>query len=192
MDDDFYRDFTSRIGAALEAEDRLILGSGRLWNEVRKGGILRLNDERYYQSILSRAMLSRWSAAVEYHSRYDLVLFDADDPETLYAVFELKRWMGSSGERELPGIGADIRKLQKATCPKSALVVFSSNKRGDMKTNIEWLENEWKSREDLVDIPRRYTYCFDTISPWVEPAEFWVGVWPIKCVQIPSGDPTPD
>jgi hypothetical protein len=112
MDKDFYKDFMFRIGAALEAEDRLILGSGTVRNEAKKGGILRLNNERYYQSILWRAMLSRWSAAVEYRSRYDLVLFNADDPETLYALFELKRWMGEKGEQELPGIAADIRKLR--------------------------------------------------------------------------------
>jgi hypothetical protein len=96
MDEEFYSDFISRVGAALEAEDRLILGSSILRHDVKKGGILRLNHERYYQSISWRAMLSRWNAAIEYHSRYDLVLFDADKPETLYAVFELKRGMGAS------------------------------------------------------------------------------------------------
>lgn len=61
-----------------------------------------------------------------------------------------------------------------------------------MTTNIKWLEKAWKDRKDLVDIPPRYTYRFDTISPWIEPAEFWVGVWPIKGVQKPSRDPAPD
>ena len=183
MDDDFFVDFTSRAGTALEAEDRLILGSGMLRNE--KGGILRLNNERYYQFILWRAMLSRWRCVTEYKDRRDLVLFEQDRPDEVHAEFELKRWMSGGGERELPGFILDIRRLKNTTVPRAAFVVFSANPRGGMLENIEkHLEKGLKKQDNSIDLPQRHTYCFPTIDTQGKEVEFWLGVWPVANARI--------
>ena len=61
----------------------------------------------------------------------------------------LRSWMGATGEKELPSFTDDIRKLRTAPCPISAFVIFSSNKKGDMSGNLQWLEDEWIKRGDF-------------------------------------------
>ncbi len=65
-------------GAALEAEDRFFLGAisaNQTAYPGGKGGILRINNERYYQFIIARALASSFpfAAAIEVDS-HDLVL----------------------------------------------------------------------------------------------------------------------
>jgi hypothetical protein len=174
MANDFLKDFTIRAGAALEAEDRLIIGSGHIRGEV--GGILRLNNERYYQFILWKAVLSSWNAKVEEQS-HDLVIFDPSNSDKALAIFEMKKWMSPNGLPELSGILHDIKRLNACDAPNAALIIFSANNRGEMDKQLEWFEEHVFAG---IPKPQRETYCFPTVSPHTPAAEFWIAVWPIK------------
>ena len=59
-------------GTALEAEDRFLrkaITENTLAYPEGKGGILRINNERYYQFIITRALISfyQFPVAVEYN-----------------------------------------------------------------------------------------------------------------------------
>lgn len=189
MDSTFYAKFTDRIGRALEVEDRLILGAASVRNDKHKGGCLRFQNEHYYHSILLRGALSHWDADIEKDGRYDLVLYDPEEPGKLYAAFELKTWMSTHGRTELPGIGDDIVKLRQAPCDRTALILVAGNPRSETEKSIAWLEGEWLRRKDFAICPRRQTYRFDTIDPWGQLAECWIGVWPIKSPETPESVP---
>jgi len=167
------RDFVIRAGTALEAEDRLIIGAGRVRGET--GGILRLDNERYYQFIVWRSILPRWGAAVEQNA-HDLVIFDDHNRNKYYAIFEIKRWMSGSGRKEILGMKKDIKKLQQCDASNAFLVIFSANERNDRITQIDWLEN--KLFQEMR--PEREEYCFNTINEDAKEVEFWVGAWQIK------------
>ncbi|WP_428484094.1 hypothetical protein [Rhodopila sp.] len=154
MATNFLKDFIIRAGAALEAEDRLIMGSGHVRGE--SGGILRLNNERVYQFILWRAVLSSWNAKVEERT-HDLVIFDPTDPSKHLAIFEMKKWMAARGLPELPGILTDIKRLNASDAPNTALIIFSANDRGDMDKQLTWLEERIFAG---IPKPPNATYCF--------------------------------
>ena len=50
-------------GSALEAEDRYVLGCSTATG--KKGGLLRIPNERYYQFVVCRGLLSRWDTIPE-------------------------------------------------------------------------------------------------------------------------------
>jgi len=176
MASDFLNKLTIRAGAALEAEDRLIMGSGHVRGEV--GGLLRLPNERYYQFILWRAVLSSWAAKVE-EERHDLVIFDPEETAKYLVIVEMKKWMSEDGEREIPWIVEDIRRLSSCESPNSALIIFSENPKGDMETNLAWLEERIFPN---APPPKHETYCFPTFSPYNprDAWEFWIAAWPIR------------
>jgi hypothetical protein len=106
MLDNVLKEFISLSGAAIEEEDRIILG--RSYVRGVPCGILRLNNERYYQFICWKACMARWDADVEAHGQHDLVLSVPSETGKLLAVFEMKRWMSPGGETEIPGIRGDL------------------------------------------------------------------------------------
>ena len=176
MANDFLKSLTIRAGAALEAEDRLIMGSGHIRGEA--GGILRLSNERYYQFLLWKAVLASWNAKVEEHS-YDLVIFDPSESTKHLAIFEMKRWMGAKGNepRDVNVINEDIERLQKCEAPNSALIIFSANPRGMRDENLAFFESLFFGG---VAQPQRESYCFPTMNVSADEVEFWVAFWPIK------------
>ena len=154
----------------------MIIGSGHIRGEV--GGILRLNNERYYQFSLWRAVLSGWNARVEEQS-HDLVIVDPSDSSKHLAIFEMKRWMGARGDepKVVKDITRDIERLQKSKAHNSVLVIFSANPRGKMDENLAFFEKLFFSG---VSQPQRETYCFPTVDARADKVEFWVAFWPIK------------
>jgi hypothetical protein len=79
---------------------------------------------------------------------------------------------GTERFQELPSFSRDIQRLKDVPFLRSAFVVFSSNKQSEMAGHIDWLEEQWIKRQDFTTIPKRYTYAFNTISPWIDSAEF--------------------
>lgn len=160
-----------RAGTGLEAEDRLLIGAGRVRGE--NGGLLRLVNERYYQFIVWRSVLSTWRATVE-ESRHDLHLADANG---LAAIVEMKGWWSPNGEKELPGIGRDLAKLDSCATPVALLMVFSANPRGTVDEQKRCFEQEvFKGRI----VPRSEIYSFPTFGQEGNEVDFWVAAWEIK------------
>ena len=101
MHDDLVR-LINIAGAALETEDRFCLGAiaaNQIAYPDEKGGILRINNERYYQFIVARALTSsyRFSATIEIGG-HDLVVSYPGNPTKWFAIVEMKRWMSDKGE----------------------------------------------------------------------------------------------
>lgn len=157
-------------GTAIEQEDRKIRDGvgGR-----DRGGILQLNNERYYQFLVWRAATSCWIAEVEYGlERYDLALLaEGDHP---LAVIEMKRWMSESGYSELQRIADDLRKLQKATTVCKIMMIFSVNHRPE---NVDFLTN--KMRETVAELSEPILYQFDTANIMGKSETFWVSGWEV-------------
>ncbi|MGO9135961.1 MAG: hypothetical protein ACLP8A_18215 [Methylovirgula sp.] len=163
-----FDDFVTRAGLGLEAEDHLLLGSGLV--QGQHGGLSRLFNERYYQFIVWRAVSPRWNAKVE-HKTHDLVIFDERGQYAV--VIEMKAYGSKNGIEELPGIHSDLDKLSQCGGPIRAMMVFSTNPRGQSAENIKFLEEK---------IPRlisegRKSYVFNTFNEKGEKYEFWLAVW---------------
>jgi hypothetical protein len=108
MENDLLKKFIFLVGAALEEEDRIILGRTFIRSRSNPRGILHLVDERYYQRICWKAATTRWDAHIE-RGRHDLSLHSSDETEKCFAAFEMKLWMTARGETEIP----EIKKILK-------------------------------------------------------------------------------
>jgi len=160
-------------GHALEAEDRFIAGCVATNREMYKDdlplGILRFNNERYYQFVCLRGMMSGmpYAADVE-RGTYDIVLYEpgTGDSRSFAAVGEIKRWMGASGEAEIPAIQEDMEKLRRGTCP-GFQVIITASRRGKTEENLQWLAQRLElRREDIT------SYTFHTrwdTGRWEDP-----------------------
>lgn len=159
-------------GMALEAEDRYMLGAvtaNRIAYEGESGGILRINNERYYQFIVARALMSsmHYKVKVEVDS-HDLLLVTPKANER-FAVIEMKRWMSPAGGQEIPGIRRDLfEKLPAAKAELKLMLLFSANPPGQMKEQIGWLSEKLGVSKDLWE-----TYSFETVDETGSPVEYW-------------------
>jgi hypothetical protein len=105
MSNHVLKDFISLSGAALEEEDRIILG--KTYFRKKPSGILRVNNEHPYQYICWKASMARWDAVVE-AEHHDLELRAPNETGAPLAVFEMKRWMSPTGKTK-----KDISEIQK-------------------------------------------------------------------------------
>jgi hypothetical protein len=82
-------DVIIRGGRALEDEDRQI--RTLVQHHGLRGGLLRMEYERFYQFIVWKSLLAKYDAAIEYnHMGYltDLMIRDDGGPK----IFEMKCW----------------------------------------------------------------------------------------------------
>ncbi len=158
-------------GRALEAEDRYVLGCSTATG--KKGGLLRIPNERYYQFVVCRGLLSRWDTVPEKWG-HDAMIFINGEVST---VIEMKCWLTESGLREVRGIRDDVGKLQNAKSKSAIMVIFSVNPDGQTEQNIEFLGDHVP---ELKTAAKR-VYSFPTIQLF-EPdhANFWVCGWQIR------------
>ncbi|TVO59462.1 hypothetical protein [Denitromonas halophila] len=159
-------------GTALEFEDRYLLGAvtaNRIAYDGESGGILRINNERYYQFVVARALMSSMPYKVKIEvDGHDLVLEDPVTKERI-VVIEMKRWMSASGKQELGGIRKDLgTKLPAATAKLKIMLLFSSNPPGLMKQQIDWLSSQLNTRQEHWE-----SHCFSTFDPNGKSVEFW-------------------
>ena len=108
-----FKEFVGKAGQALEMEDRYFLGAMQANKQAYpkgNGGILNINNERYYQFVIARALKSsfRYQVSIEKDS-HDFVLEDPISTGSRFAVIELKRWMSSGGKKEIAWIIDDIK-----------------------------------------------------------------------------------
>lgn len=142
---DDLQELVNIAGYALETEDRFIAGCvamhPELYQNTDPAGILRFNNERYYQFLIARSLMSGFPYRVELErDTYDIALYASSDagPKDFAAVGEIKRWMSSTGEPEIPAIRQDIEKLKLCRCPKFLLIITASP-LGKTQENIEFL-----------------------------------------------------
>ncbi len=143
-------DFIIRAGLGLEVEDRVLLGSHLV--QGTHGGLLRLNNERYYQSIVWRALTPKYRVVTEREGNSDLVLVDGDQKH----FFEMKRWMSAYGEKEVRPINEDIARLDRSTAHAIGMIIFSAHDIGDSEKQMLWLEG----RIPRLQKGKRYFACF--------------------------------
>ncbi len=166
-------------GPALEAEDRYLLGSisaNRAAYPDGNGGLLRVNNERYYQFIVARALMSSFPfAVVPELNRHDLVLKYPGSNSNWFAAVEMKRWMSGAGESEIPGMIEDLKKLRSCGAESALMLVFSANKAGKTNENLAWLS----ARLD-IDASSWETYSFPTFNTEGESVDFWVAGFKVQ------------
>jgi hypothetical protein len=171
-------------GTALEAEDRYIreaIAANPIAYPNGRDGILRINNERYYQFIVARALVSSFPFAVTVEvGSHDLVLRYPHSPEKWFAVVEMKRWMSVEGEQEISAILRDINeKLRPAAADHALMVLFSANPRGTTKTQLGWLTNRLNIAA-TVDPDVWECYSFPTLDSQGKDVEFWVAGYEVK------------
>ena len=170
-------------GAALEAEDRFFLGAvsaNQTAYPDEKGGILRINNERYYQFIVARALASSfpYAAAIEVES-HDLVLKYPNSDSNWFAVVEMKRWMSENGEQEIPGILRDIDKLRTSKADNALMLVFSATPKNTTDTQLGWLSKRLGISQN-EDCSAWKIYKFPTLNVSGVEVEFWVAGFQVK------------
>jgi hypothetical protein len=168
-------------GQALEQEDRFVLGAitaNQKGYPDGKGGILRINNERYYQFIVARALMSSfpYSAAVEVEG-HDLILRYPGEQSKWFAVVEMKRWMSEDGLSEQPGIKKDIEKLleklRQVKAERAMMLIFSANPLKSTEGHLGELAKEL-GITTTEDSNAWKWYPFPTINREGESVEFFV------------------
>jgi hypothetical protein len=133
--DDFIQRLVNLSGSALQIEDCVLLTSvakNQLVYPNENGGILRFNNERYYQFVIARALV----AEIEYRVQIEVETHDLllGLPREPFAVVEMKRWMSSTGESEIPAILHDLhKKLPNAKAEIKLMMIFCQSSRSDVK-----------------------------------------------------------
>ncbi|ABA57640.1 hypothetical protein Noc_1136 [Nitrosococcus oceani ATCC 19707] len=177
-------------GTALEAEDRFLreaIAKNRTAYPSEKCGILRNNNERYYQFIIWRALVSSFpfTARIEIQS-HDLVLNYPDDASKWFAVIEMKRWMSSTGEVEIPGIIRDINdKLRPSHAKNTLMLIFSAGPSGTINTEFGWLSKRLGISQ-VEDCSAWENYYFPTVNRVGEDVDFWLAGYQVNRANMAS------
>jgi len=143
-------------GRALEFEDRYLTGCAHVrgWKTIRTGIWANIN-ERYYQFVVWRALMSSfpWRPHTEAQT-HDLAFYEGESNE-LVGVAEMKVWYGKTYGVE--AIRADVQSLRKVSVPAVMLIIAGLPKERT-EERLEWLAEKIEvSRQDFV------TYTFDTV-----------------------------
>jgi hypothetical protein len=97
---------------------------------------------------------------------HDLVISDGDAPNT---VVEMKCWLSSKGQTELPGIRHDVQKLAGANSKAAYMIIFAANPQGQMDEQLNWL----KSHVPELGSDHK-VYSFGTFDAEDRERDFWV------------------
>ena len=178
---------------ALKEEDRRIL-SGIAANPTAypggNGGILRFNNERYYQFIVARALItSSFPLAVTVETDYhDLVLYDPKSAANGFAAIEMKRWMSENGKKEILNIKTDLDKLRRCKKEHALMLIFSAQPKTvapSKDDNLKWL-SEQLGVSDAAGCSAWKTYSFTTKNEQGGEFEFWVAGLEVDCSRSTS------
>lgn len=164
-------------GSALEIEDRYILGCLAARGDCG-GGLLKNQNERYYQFTIWRQLMSRWDAKTEVQ-KHDLVISCGNGER---AAIEIKRWFSANGKRELSGIQRDITKLgESKQCSQAFMMIISVNRPGGTDENLNYLQ----TKIPCLSRDGAKLYKFPTHDGNMS-VEFWVGAWTIPKQSTPE------
>ena len=118
-------------GLALQAEDCAIQAA--LHHRAEHGGLVRMENERYHQFIIWRAVLPIWHAVLEREDSTDIII----SKDGVKHYFELKNWRGNTGNDQLPSITRDVLKLQSRD--NGYMLITSVNPVGQTDENLKFL-----------------------------------------------------
>ncbi len=139
-------------------------------------GLLRFNNERYYQYVVGKGLLRSYPYIVgleKGNEMFDLTLKGPGQVNGFYAAVEMKRYMTPAGNVEIPWIQNDIQELlkAKASLKHALMLIFSANLR-----QISIIEKNLKDlAKDLNTDRDNWEYrFFPTFSHVGEPVYFWI------------------
>jgi hypothetical protein len=168
---------------ALKREDALlrrIVGRNPIY-AGQSAGILRKGfmDERYYQRIVARQLLTQPYEVLLEKNQHDLVLMRPNTSDRL-AIVEMKLWMTAAGNTT--EIVADMDKLKSAkpAAQHRVMLIFSANPCTVTDTSLGFLKKELSPElgAQLIDGKNFELDKFPTNSDYDpvkgKPMEFWV------------------
>ncbi len=128
-----------------------------------KNGLLTINNERYYQFVIARHLYAHLDYRIALESNFiDLVVYSDVDDGSYEVAVEMKRWMSSTGNPEIPGIQKDFTKLEKTNAKRRLMLVFhSSPAHVSLDDNIAYLSKEL---DEKVDPELWVTESFGTVG----------------------------
>lgn len=139
-------------------------------------GLLRFNNERYYQYVVGKGLLRSYPYVVGLEKgseMFDLALKEQGQVNGFFAAVEMKRWMSPAGKVEIPAIQNDIQELlnAKAHLKHALILIFSANIRdtAKIKENINWLSGHLKPENTQWE----YRF-FPTFNNQGTPVFFWI------------------
>ena len=165
---------------ALRDEDEYLLGAVERNSQAygqESGGLLRINNERYYQFVVARELISKYEFPIDIEKdTYDLVVYEGKKYKT---VVEMKRWMSSTGRTEVAGIKNDINeKLLLANSLSSLMLIYSANPPNVcIESNVRWLADKLGVDYNLE---KWYWASFDTKNIEGNDVVFWVAGFEVK------------
>ena len=147
-------------GQALMEEDAYLAGclarrKPRPYTGDHPPGMLWRTREVFYQFLTYRKLLLCFPKLVdvERDSLFDFVIYS--ETGALEAVGEMKRWMTTTGEPEVPLIQKDIDKIIRRNLPGFVLIV-SANPPGTTHSNLVELARLLGQHEDRFATPFRF------------------------------------
>lgn len=163
---------------ALELEDRILRRQARRNASVysqpeKQPGILRFNNEHYYQFVVARHLVGTVPYRVEAEvNKEDLILWEGSSTLPLASI-ELKRWMSESGTAEIKGIQHDLcNNLPLSKAARKFMMILSANPEStsDDETIGMLAKHLGDERTNWV------VSSFRTFSIDHRPFAFWVAV----------------
>jgi hypothetical protein len=168
---------------ALKEEDdflRTTINQNNTVYSEQRAGILRPGflDERYYQRLVARQLLSEPYEVLLEKTWHDLVLMHPT--KDCFAVIEMKLWMDKEGNTA--GIVGDLGKLKNSGLEPQhrVMLIFSANPTTDTQENFKWLNQELSPMlgNQLKEGDNFEVCSFPTSSDYFTvkqlPMEFWV------------------
>jgi hypothetical protein len=150
---------------ALQSEDLLLRAASHYRD--KKGGIIYLNNEKFHQYVIWRAIHPMMDAFLEEQDRTDLIV--KKDGEHF---FELKNWR----TEKAPDVSKEMEKLRKRK--NGYLIVTTIDKPIQSMENRRYLEGHWKD----VDPTGCVCASFATEDRAGEEVNFWMAGWPLRAV----------
>lgn len=154
-------------GLALQAEDCGIRAA--LHHRGEHGGLVHMENERYHQFIIWRAVLPIWHAVLERENSTDIIISKGG----VKHYFELKNWRGKTGNDQLTSIIRDVQKLQSRE--NGYLLVTATNPADQTYKNIEYLLGKVAG----LEISSQEIFKFPTKRIDGSDFEYWIAGWSI-------------
>jgi hypothetical protein len=156
------RDIVRLGGLALQSEDCAIQAA--LHHRGEHGGLVHMENERYHQFIIWRAILPIWHAVLEREENTDIII----SRDGVKHFFELKNWRSGSGNREIAPITRDVQKLQSRE--NGYLLLTSTNPADQTYKNIEYLLGKVAG----LEISSQEIFTFPTKKIDGSDFEYWI------------------
>ncbi len=160
-------------GLALQAEDCAIRAA--LHHRSEHGGVARMENERYHQFVIWRAVLPVWHAVLEREDSTDIII----SRDGVKHYFELKNWRNES---QLSSINRDVTKLRSRE--KGYLLITSGNPSditgGSPEDNTESNLKHIIGKVAGLETDSQEFYGFKTETTEGREIQYWIAGWSVQ------------